>query len=147
MLEHVLEDLFRDADMILHAGDIVSRRVLERLDERDVIAVCGNMDDYEVAGLIPQVRVVEAAGIRIGLIHGWGSSEGLAHRVASRFSENSPDIVVYGHSHIPFWGTVRGQRLFNPGSASMNRHGSPGTVGWLLIDEEEVIGQIVRLKG
>ena len=74
-LDHILDKLFADADMILHAGDIVTARVLERLEERGVLAVCGNMDDYEVAGAIPQTRIINAAGLRVGLIHGWGARD------------------------------------------------------------------------
>ena len=66
VLEYILEELFADTEMVLHAGDIVGRKVLERLEMNEVIAVCGNMDDYEVAQAIPQVRVVPAAGKQVG---------------------------------------------------------------------------------
>lgn len=144
-LEYILTDLFADADMILHAGDIVGRRVLDRLEKSKVIAVCGNMDDYDVAGVIPQVRIVPAGGKRIGLIHGWGSKEGLAQRILARFGEDRPDIIVYGHSHVPFSGTVDGTYVFNPGSASMNRYTGSATVGMLEIVEGRITGSILEL--
>lgn len=137
-LDYILNDLFRDADIILHAGDIVSNAVLERLEERGVLAVCGNMDDFDVAGLIPQTRIVTAGSLRIGLIHGWGSKEGLAERIIQRFAAEKPDLIVYGHSHMPFWGEVNGVRMFNPGAASWNRNSGTGTVGLLEIRDGEI---------
>jgi putative phosphoesterase len=145
LLEHILVDLFADAHMILHAGDIVSRRVLDRLDESNVIAVCGNMDDYEILGLIPQVRILSVEGKRLGMIHGWGSKDGLAERVLSRFGNDRPDIIVYGHSHVPFCGEVEGIYMFNPGAASWNRYVGSATVGVLEISEGTITGDFVTL--
>ena len=39
-LDHILQELFRAYDMILHAGDIVSGAVLERLEEKGVLDHC-----------------------------------------------------------------------------------------------------------
>jgi len=146
VLEYILQDLFGDAKLILHAGDIVSHRVLDRLEERGVVAVCGNMDDYEVADRIPQVRIVPAAGKRIGLIHGWGSKERLAQRILSRFEPDRPDVIVFGHSHVPFWGQVDGAYMFNPGSANQGRYTGTGTVGVLEILGETVEGTFLSVK-
>lgn len=145
-LEYILEQLFGDTEMILHAGDIVSRRVLDRLEESGVLAVCGNMDDYEVAAAIPQVRTIQAAGLRIGLIHGWGSKDGLAERIVARFSTDLPDVIVFGHSHVPFWGKVGGIHMFNPGSAHQGRYAGQGTVGVLEIADGTIEGRIVPLE-
>ncbi len=145
-LEFILDDLFKDADVILHAGDIVTRRVLDRLDESGVIAVCGNMDDYGVADAIPQVRIIPANGIRIGLIHGWGSKEGLEARIAARFAAEVPDVIVYGHSHVPFFGKVKGVTMFNPGAASRNRDTGVGTVGVLDIRDGKIHGNHLPLQ-
>jgi uncharacterized protein len=140
-LDYLLDELLGDAEMLLHAGDIVSHKVLERLQERQVFAVCGNMDDYEIMDILPQTRIVPAAGLRIGLIHGWGSKEGLAERILTRFRRDTPDVIVYGHSHVPFWGSVQGVAMFNPGSASQNRHTGTGTVGILEIVDGHVEGR------
>jgi len=145
-LEYILDDLFKDTDMILHAGDIVTRTVLERLQESSVIAVCGNMDDYGVADAIPQVRIIPAAGMRIALIHGWGSKEGLEARIVARFAGDVPDVIVYGHSHVPFWGRVKGVAMFNPGAASRNRDTGLGTVGVLEIRDGKIHGSHLPLQ-
>ncbi|MFZ5867385.1 MAG: metallophosphoesterase family protein [Thermodesulfobacteriota bacterium] len=145
-LDHILDKLFADADMILHAGDIVTARVLERLEERGVLAVCGNMDDYEVAGAIPQTRIIDFAGLRIGLIHGWGARQGLEERIVARFDNPKPDLIVYGHTHVPFWGKVNGTQMFNPGTAASRGFGAAGTVGVLEIDDDRIEPLIVPVE-
>ena len=120
VLNHILDDIFKDVNMILHAGDIVTSGVLDRLEERNVLAVCGNMDDYVIIETLPQIRTISAGTKRIGLIHGWGSKQGLQERILTRFEQDPPDLVVFGHSHVPFFGEVNGVLMFNPGSASHN---------------------------
>jgi uncharacterized protein len=144
-LERILENLFADADMILHAGDIVTRGVLDRLLEAGVIAVAGNMDDYDVLDELPQTRIVEAEGRRIGLIHGWGSRVGLEQRILGRFQDKAVDLVVYGHSHKPFWSVVHGVPMFNPGSASNNSIYGCGTVGVIELLENNMETSIIDL--
>lgn len=142
-LQSIVENLLIDTEMILHAGDIVTREVLDYLEERGVLAVCGNMDDYDVGRAVPQTRIVKAAGKRIGLVHGWGSKDGLERRVLTRFEPENLDLIVYGHSHVPFWGRVNGTYMFNPGSAAHNRYGEHATVGIIEISGETVIGKFL----
>ncbi len=117
----------------------------DRLLEGGVIAVAGNMDDYDVLDALPQTRIVEAEGRRIGLVHGWGSREGLEKRILTRFQEKAVDMVVYGHSHEPFWSVVDGISMFNPGSASNNRIYGCGTVGVIGLLENKVETSIIDL--
>lgn len=65
VLDHILDEIFKDTDMILHAGDIVTSRVLDMLEERKTLAVCGNMDDHVIVETLPQVRVVKVQNARI----------------------------------------------------------------------------------
>jgi uncharacterized protein len=145
VLDYILDELLGDTDLIVHAGDIVSRRVLERLEESNVLAVCGNMDDYEVAGILPQTRVIPVGGIRIGLMHGWGAKEGLAQRIVGRFADRQVDLIVYGHSHVPFSGVVQGVPMFNPGAASSNRYTGSATVGVIDIRDGEILGSFLSV--
>ena len=62
---------FRGVDLILHAGDLNSVRVMAELEEiAPVQAVVGNADLFR-SGL-PLTRVLEIEGRRIGLTHGHG---------------------------------------------------------------------------
>ena len=53
----------RSADLVLHAGDLVTAEVLADLRAlgRPVAAVHGNIDDHEVRRLLPSARMVAAA--------------------------------------------------------------------------------------
>jgi putative phosphoesterase len=136
-----LSEAFAGVQMILHAGDLVSIRVLDLLDAPQVHAVCGNMDDSTVAMTLPRKLEVEVEGFRIGLIHGWGSPVGLAARVVGEFT--GVDAVVFGHSHRPMNARQGGVLMFNPGSVGKGFIGS-GTVGLITVDNG-LSGQIIKL--
>ncbi|MCX5872895.1 MAG: YfcE family phosphodiesterase [Deltaproteobacteria bacterium] len=145
VLNCILDDTFKDVSIILHAGDIVTASVLETLEEWDALAVCGNMDDFEIVDVIPQIRIITAETKRIGLIHGWGSKQGLQERILSKFEDDTPDLIIYGHSHVPFFGEVNGILMFNPGSASHGIHLDDCTVGILEIHESEINAKIIKI--
>jgi uncharacterized protein len=63
-----------------------------------------------------------------------------------RFDRQSPDIIIYGHSHVPFWGEVGGVMMFNPGSASHNMFSDDCTVGILEIQNDCVDTEIIKVS-
>lgn len=128
-------------EMILHAGDLTNITVLDALDAPQVFAVRGNMDDHLAASQLPDKRIIEVEGFKIGLIHGWGSPMGLASRVRGEFE--NVDCIVHGHSHRPMNKVKNGVLLFNPGSVSSGFMGS-GTVGLLTVGER-ITGEIIKL--
>jgi len=145
-LEYIMDELLAGVDMVLHAGDIVTLAVLVYLEDRGVIAVSGNMDDYDVMGHLPHAREVPAGDKRVGLIHGWGARDGLERRILDRFSLPRPEVIVYGHSHVPFWGKVDGVWMFNPGSATARGYRGAGTVGVIEIAGDVLEGKHLRVE-
>ncbi len=136
-----LARVFAGVDLILHAGDLTNLTVLDMLDAQEVLAVRGNMDEPAVGRSLPDQRIVEVEGKRIGLTHGWGSPFGLADRVGSRFS--GVNCVVFGHSHRPMNAVTGGVLFFNPGSVARGLMGS-GSVGLLTIDQG-IRGEILKI--
>jgi predicted phosphodiesterase len=65
------------------------------------------------------------------MIHDTGPRPGRAARLRRWFP--SAQLVVFGHSHIPWDETVDGQRAFNPGSPTDKRRQPRGTMGELVI--------------
>ena len=58
------------ADVILHAGDFVRLSVLEELRGlAPVEGVAGNMDERELREVLPERRIVDVAGVRVGMVH------------------------------------------------------------------------------
>lgn len=136
-----LQKAWGQVDLALHAGDLVNLAVLDCLPAPKVEAVCGNMCDHVAASTLPDRRIIEVAGKRIGLIHGWGAALGLASRVLGEFSD--VDVVVFGHSHRPMNAVKNGVLLFNPGSASRNFFGG-ASVGVLTVGDA-ITGEIIKL--
>lgn len=121
-------ELLSTADVVLHAGDIIHGEVLTELETyAPVHAVLGN-NDTELEGTLPETRSIDLAGVRIGMIHDSGPARGRASRLRRRFPD--ADVVVFGHSHIP-WDEPGedGQLLFNPGSPTERRRQPHHTVG------------------
>jgi putative phosphoesterase len=120
----------RDAELILHAGDLVNASVLEELGALGppVAAVHGNVDSAEVRRLLPAERVVEAGGARIGMLHDAGPAAGRLERLRRRFPGCA--AVVFGHSHIPLHERAPdGFQIFNPGSPTDRRRQPVHTMG------------------
>jgi uncharacterized protein len=108
------------ADLILHAGDVVTVAVLRELEAfAPIDAVFGNMDEPALQAELPERRVVEAEGVRIGLVHIPGPRAGREERLVSWFP--ACDAVVYGHTHVPQVERHRGVWILNPGSPTERR--------------------------
>lgn len=142
LAEKLLSGPFSDVAAILHAGDAVIPCLEEVFAPLPWYSVRGNMD--HALPWLPISRVVELNGKKIGLIHGWGAPSGLEQRVMEHFSDRKLDVLVFGHSHMPFCRRVGEMLLFNPGSAT-DRRSAPGhTVGLLYIGAE-VEGEIISI--
>lgn len=132
-----------DVDVILHAGDVCQPFVLDELAAfAPVHVVSGNNDgpDVEAWGA-PETLELELEGVRIAMIHDSGSKQGRAARMRRRFPD--ADLVVFGHSHIPWDTEEDGQRLFNPGSPTDKRRQPHGTMGRLLLDDGRVVSATI----
>ncbi|MDQ3978751.1 MAG: metallophosphatase family protein [Actinomycetota bacterium] len=131
------------ADLVLHAGDIVVSDVLDELGGfAPVHAVLGN-NDIELIGLLPETRQFEVEGVQVAMIHDSGPSNGRAGRMKRRFPE--ADVVVFGHSHIP-WDQegLDGQLLFNPGSPTERRAQPHHTLGTLDLEDGLVLNHAIH---
>src|ERR1700760_1994151 len=73
----------RDADLILHAGDVCTASVLDELaGYAPVHAVLGNNDGPDVAAWgTPETLDLDLAGLKISMIHDSGPSAGRLGRM------------------------------------------------------------------
>jgi uncharacterized protein len=115
-------DLTDAVDLVLHAGDLTHPDVLDALATiAPVHAVLGN-NDHEI---VLKERIEMWIGERrVAMVHDSGPSAGRATRLRRWFP--SADIVVFGHSHIPWHETHvddsgHVQHQLNPGSATQRR--------------------------
>jgi putative phosphoesterase len=126
-----------DAELILHAGDVVGAAVLEELERlAPVEAVAGNMDEPALLAALPERRVVDVDGARIGMVHAPGPAVGRGERLVAAF----PDChaVIYGHTHMPEVSRLGEVWVLNPGSPT-ERRGAPAH-SMLMLEAES--GQI-----
>ena len=129
-----------DAEVILHAGDIVTADLLHELSGfAPTHAVLGNNDLDPTLAHLPEARLEIIGGVRVAMVHDSGPRSGREARMRRRFPE--AHVVVFGHSHIP-WNQpgLDGQLLFNPGSPTERRAQPRHTLGVLDLDA----GQVVR---
>ena len=102
--------IFENADLILHAGDITSQKVLDELSEiAPVTAVLGNNDELN----LNRNETINANGKTIVLVHGDNINDLYEFGL-----ENNADIVVSGHTHSPNFEKIKEIYLINPGRAS-----------------------------
>src|SRR4051812_48828624 len=122
----------RRADVVLHAGDVVTRELLDELASyAPVHAVLGN-NDRTLVGALPERLVLDLDGVRVAMVHDSGARKGRDTRLQRWFPD--ADVVVYGHSHLPDDSlTPNGQRLFNPGSPTERRNAPHRSFGVLAL--------------
>ena len=117
-----LWERIEDCDVVVHAGDWVDVALLDELERRSrrLVGVYGNNDHGALRQRLPEVARVELDGVRFAVVHETGEAKGRAERCAARFP--GVDVLVFGHSHIP-WDTTapNGLRLLNPGSPTDRR--------------------------
>lgn len=146
-----------EADVILHAGDILTAAMLDELEGfAPVHAVLGNNDEPALADRLPETLQIELGDVRLAMIHDSGATSGRERRLARRFP--LAEVVVFGHSHAPVNEVgVDGQVLFNPGSATTRRRQPVCTYGTLRLAGGRVVersivdlprgADVVRIRG
>jgi uncharacterized protein len=135
------------ADLLLHAGDLMTVEVLRELEAigPPVAAVHGNMDTAELRRLLPAKRVVEAGGARIAMLHDAGPRGGRLERMRRRFGDRA-DAVVFGHSHLPLRERAPdGFQIFNPGSPTERRRAPAHTMGVARVEAGTLEFELIEL--
>ena len=116
-----------EPDLILHAGDVTSPELLEKLEEiAPTIAVRGNADHLH----LPEEKTVEAEDVLIGMIHGHQFFSLNAQFLTLKALDMGVDMLIFGHTHRFYHDSysIHGQRavLLNPGSPTFPRMDSAG---------------------
>lgn len=120
-------------DLILHAGDVGDRGIIEALRRiAPVNAVLGNIDSGD---WLPESRIVQIEEARVCLLH----------NIADLSSTAGVDAVVYGHSHKPLIEIKSGVLFVNPGSAGRRRFRLPVTVGRMRVEGGSLEAEIVTI--
>ncbi len=138
-------ELLSEADAILHAGDFAAVEVLRELEAFGVPVhgVWGNVDSPELREELPERRVVEVAGARIGMVHVPGPRGARLRHLRAAFPD--ADAVVFGHTHMPEHDHADGFQIFNPGSPTERRRAPARTMGIATVDDGRVEFELVAV--
>jgi len=146
LLPEDLISIIKSSDLIIHAGDFETIECYNELQSlTKLIAVHGDTDCNELTNLLPERKVIEAEGLKIGIIHkGQLTSE---HTDGLRYlaKEMGVDILVFGHFHHPIIEKTD-ILLLSPGSAIVPGIAEPSAIE-LEIIEKSVKGKIIRCTG
>lgn len=108
-------------DLVVHAGDWVDVALLDQLDarSRSLLACWGNNDGVDLRARLPEVATAVVEGVHISVVHETGARARREERM--RAAHPDTDLLVFGHSHIPWDTSWAGLRLLNPGSPTDRR--------------------------
>jgi uncharacterized protein len=138
-------DRLREADLIIHAGDLTGLSVLEQLrGYGQVVGVHGNVDDAPVVAALPPELELDVGGCRLAVIHDAGRRVGRLERLRRRFHD--ADAAIFGHSHVPL--LERGSdgfQIFNPGSPTDRRRALHHTMGIAQVAGGRVDFELIEL--
>jgi putative phosphoesterase len=131
-----LPDVFRGVERILHAGDVGSLDVFERLEAiAPVVAVHGNMDNPLLSSRFPADTMVEIDGLNVYLVH----------RPQDARPGDGVSVVVQGHTHRSLVEEKDGMLYVNPGAAGKTLAFAGRTVALLEVEDGQPHARIVNL--
>ena len=137
-------EAFSEVDLIMHAGDLTSPKVIDDLEQiAPVMAIQGNMDRARGIDL-PAAKVIEAEWLKIGIVHGEVYPRADTQQLVYLAKELDADILISGHSHQPKIEQTDGVLLLNPGSPIVPRL-ADRTVMILEINDREVDVEIIKI--
>ncbi|HWK49292.1 MAG TPA: metallophosphoesterase family protein [Steroidobacter sp.] len=129
-----------EVDRIIHAGDIGTPNILEKLRKlAPVDAVRGNNDKGTWAEAIPETLFLEIRGHQIHVLHDLKQID-LSPAAAGM------SVIISGHSHKPAVEEREGVLFINPGSLGPRRFRLPISLAKLYITAAAVRAEIIELK-
>jgi uncharacterized protein len=143
-LPEAIFEVFKDVDIIMHAGDLVSINVIKELEDiAPTVCVQGNMD--RMYGLkLPKREIITVDGIKIGLDHGEVYPRGDTQQLKYIGMEMGVDVLITGHAHTPFIKEVNKMLLLNPGSPTVPRMSDP-SVMLVDVNYKDLDAKIIKL--
>ena len=139
-------EVLKDADFIIHAGDLVELSVIDELEQIvPVLAVHGNMDGIETREALPELNTLKIFDWKIGVMHDPNGAFG-AGKMVEIAKQNGFNVFVYGHTHNAKIDWEEKNLFINPGSPTdpaslMNKP----SVALLKITKKAMTPQIIDL--
>ena len=115
-----------DADYFLCLGDCNGGNDFEYAqeyfkDKLKLISVCGNCDWYSTEATVKEITPMKK---RIMLCHGHTFKVKFGYEMLiEEAKRREADVVIFGHTHNPYYEYRDGLHIFNPGAAQDGRYG------------------------
>jgi len=136
---------FAGCDIIIHAGDLTNREILDVFAGKELYAVHGNMCSFSTRSALPESRTFTVEGYTFGLYHGDGLGYDLETGLITRFDD--ADCIIFGHTHRPLVTEFGSVLLVNPGSfRGSGRYGSSGTYAVISLTPDGLSAAIHSLQ-
>jgi len=138
--------LIKYADIVIHAGDFVTKEAHDELSGICRLeAVHGNIDEPALKRLLPARKVIELDGLRFGIIHEAALS--IQDTTGARYmaKEMDVDVLIFGHIHKPVI-EKSDVLLACPGSPTAPRLSEPSAIE-LSIEDGSISGKVITLEG
>ena len=127
-------------ELILHLGDLTTMLAAALFEEiAPFDAVSGNNDDAQVVERYGRRKLLSVEGVTIGMVHGDGRGKTTLRRAIDAFSDERPDVIGFGHSHIPHCDLLDGTWVVNPGSPTDKRRNPAYSYAILQVDRGRAI--------
>ena len=141
-----LLQILKKADLIIHAGDFVTKRAFDELSKINKLeAVHGNMDEWELKKLLPERKIIDIENVRLGIVHEAALSIQDTTGAFYMAKEMGVDVLVFGHIHKPVIEKSE-MLLICPGSPTAPRLSEPSAIE-LDIEGEEISWRMITLEG
>ncbi len=146
LLPKELISLIKSSDLVIHAGDFETIECYNELQSlARLIAVHGDTDCDELIRLLPERKVIEVEGVKIGIIHKGQLTSDHTDGLRYLAEEMDVDILIFGHFHHPIVEKTD-VLLISPGSATVPGIAEPSAIE-LEINNKSIEGKIIRCTG
>lgn len=148
-LKEVLDQIGTDFDGVVQLGDCQNAETeqeIRNIFTCPVYMVRGNCDGMSK---LPAAALITLGGHKVFITHGhiYGARPSVP-LMTDIAKENGADIVMYGHTHVPYLKKVFGVTVLNPGSISLPRQedGKKSYAIMTVADDESVDFEICYHK-
>ncbi|MCZ7398933.1 MAG: metallophosphoesterase [Candidatus Methanoperedens sp.] len=149
ILEQIQPELVRlikDTDVVIHAGDFVTKQAYDELSGICKLeAVFGNMDESALKRLLPGRKIIELDSLRLGIIHEAALSIQNTTGAWYMAKEMEVDVLIFGHIHRPLI-EKSDVLLACPGSPTAPRLSEPSAIEFN-IEDGKISGKVLTLEG
>ena len=100
-LDDTILKYVKGSDITIHAGDLGSEDIIDTIKKHTYfIGVYGNIDDNQVRSTLKENEIINIENHKFLITHIAGKCPNYNKKVKKLISDEKPQILIYGHSHL-----------------------------------------------